>query len=87
MGYKTNFFVFHPMLMKLGEIVVYMDNYNFTKFLKIWWKTKKVLLIACFSVKNFKVSVESWKSYIVLLWHYPMTSNLSDVSSDKIFQL
>ena len=28
-------------------------------------KNKKVLLIARFSVQNFKVSVESWKSYIV----------------------
>ena len=28
-------------------------------------KNKKLLLIACFSVQNFKVSVESWKSYIV----------------------
>ena len=28
---KTTF-VFHLILMKLGEIVVHMDNYNFTKF-------------------------------------------------------
>ena len=33
-------------------------------FIEIRWKTK-VLLIAHFSVQNFKVSVESWKSYIV----------------------
>ena len=33
-------------------------------FIKIGWKTKKVLLIARFSVQNFKVWVESWKSYI-----------------------
>ena len=38
--------------MKLGEIVVHMKN-------------KKVSLIAHFSVQNFKVSVESWKSNIV----------------------
>ena len=51
--------------MKLGEIVVHMDNYNFTKFHQNQMKNKKVLLIAHFSVQNFKVSVESWKSYIV----------------------
>ena len=53
--------------MKLGEILVYMGvtNYNFTKFHQNQMKNKKVLLIACFSVQNFKVSVESWKSYIV----------------------
>ena len=51
--------------MKLGEIVVHMDNYNFTKFHQNQMKNKKVLLIARFSVQNFKVSVESWKSYIV----------------------
>ena len=31
-------------------------------------KNKKVLLIAHFSVQNFKVSVESWKSYIVVAY-------------------
>ena len=51
--------------MKLGEIVVHMGNYNFTKFHQNQMKNKKVLLIARFSVQNFKVSVESWKSYIV----------------------
>ena len=51
--------------MKLGEIVVHMDNYNFTKFHQNQKKNKKVLLIACFSVQNSKVSVELWKSYIV----------------------
>ena len=52
--------------MKLGEIAVHIGNYNLTKF---QMKNKKDLLIACFSVQNFKVSVELWKSYIV------MTSN------------
>ena len=52
--------------MKLGEIVVHMDNYNFTKFHQNQMKNKKVLLISRFSVQNFKVSVESWKSYKVL---------------------
>ena len=51
--------------MKLGEVVVIHVYYNFTKFHQNWMKNKKVLLIACFSVQNFKVSVESWKSYIV----------------------
>ena len=39
--------------------------YNFTKVHQNQMKAK-VLLKARFSVKNFKVSVESWKSYIVL---------------------
>ena len=57
--------VFHPILMKLGEIVVHMDNYNFAKFHQNQMKTQNVLFIARFSVQNFKVSVESWKSYIL----------------------
>ena len=48
-----------------GEIVVHMNNYNFTKFHQNRMKNKNVLLIAHFSVQNFKVSVESWKSHIV----------------------
>ena len=51
--------------MKLGEIVVHMDNYNFNKFYQNQMKNKKVLLIAHFSVQNFKASVELWKLYIV----------------------
>ena len=51
--------------MKLGEIVVHIGHYNFTKFHQNRIKNKKVLLIAHFSVKNFKVSVESWKLYMV----------------------
>ena len=51
--------------MKLNEIVVYMDKYNSTKFRQNQMKNKKVLLIDRFSVQNFKVSVELWKSYIV----------------------
>ena len=58
-------FFFHLILMKLREIVVHMDIYNFTKFHQNRMKNKKVSLIACFSVQNFKVSVELWKSYIV----------------------
>ena len=44
--------------MKLGEIVVNMTNYNFAKFYQNQMKSNKVLLIAHFSVQNFKVSVE-----------------------------
>ena len=51
--------------MKPSEIVVHMDNYNFTNFHQNQMKNRKVLLIAHFSVPNFKVSVELWKSYIV----------------------
>ena len=40
------FFVFHPILKKLGEVVVHMGNYNFTEFYQNWMKDKKVLLIA-----------------------------------------
>ena len=50
MGYQQNFFVFYLILMKLGEIVVHMDKYNFTKFYQNQMKNKKVLLIASFSV-------------------------------------
>ena len=45
--------------MKLGEIVVHMDNYNFTKFNQNLMKNKKVLLIARVFVQNFKESLES----------------------------
>ena len=51
--------------MKLGEVVVIHVYYNFTKFHQNRMKNKKVLLIARFSAQNFKVSVESWKSYIL----------------------
>ena len=49
--------------------------YNFTKFHENWMKNKIVLLMARFSVQNFKVSVELWKSYIVrfsrqLIWSH-----------------
>ena len=66
MVYNENFLVFHLILMKLGG-VLNMDNYNFTKFHPNQMKNKKVLLIARFSVQNFKVSVELRKSYIVLM--------------------
>ena len=60
-----NLFNFHLILMKLGEVVVIHVYYNFTRFHQNRMKNKKVLLIARFSAQNFKVSVESWKSYIV----------------------
>ena len=55
--------------MKLGEVVVIQVYYNFTKYHQNWMKNKTVLLIARFSVQNFKVSVELWKSYIVLCFY------------------
>ena len=48
-------------------MVVYIGYYNFTKFHQNRMKNKKVLLKAHVSVQNFKVSVELWKSYIVML--------------------
>ena len=33
MGYNQNFFVFHPILMKLGEIVVLMGTARSTSFI------------------------------------------------------
>ena len=56
--------------MKLCEILVHIGKYNFTKFHQNQMKNKKVLLIAHFSVQNFKVSVELWKLYIVYWWLY-----------------
>ena len=47
------------------QVVIIHGYYNFTKFYQNRMKNKKVLLIARFTVQNFKVSVESWKSYIV----------------------
>ena len=35
------FFVFHPILMKLGEVVVHMGTTTSPSFIKIGWKTKK----------------------------------------------
>ena len=52
-------------MMKLGEVVVPIVYYNFPKFHQNQMKNKNILLNAHFSVQNFKVSVELWKSYIV----------------------
>ena len=62
---NKTFLFFHLILMKFGEVVITHVNYNFTKFHQNRMENKKVLLIECFSVQNFKVSVELWKSYIV----------------------
>ena len=51
--------------MKLGEVADIHVYYNFTKFHQNRMTNKKVLLLARFSVQNFKVSVELSKSYIV----------------------
>ena len=40
-AFNRAFFVFHLILMKLGEIVVHMGNYNFTKFHQNQMKNKK----------------------------------------------
>ena len=55
---NKTFLFFHLILIYLGEVVVIHVDYNFTKFHQNWMKNKKVLLIARFSVQNFKVSVE-----------------------------
>ena len=69
--------------MKLGKIVVHIDNYNFTKFHQNQMKNKKVLLIARFSVQNFKVSVELWKSYIVVAGHFRKKAMQKSVAWQK----
>ena len=38
----TNFFVFHSNSIKLGEVLVHIDNYNFTNFYWFQMKNKKV---------------------------------------------
>ena len=44
-GYNQNFFVFHQILMKLGDTDVVVPN--ITKFHQNLTKNKKVLIIAC----------------------------------------
>ena len=41
MGSNQNFFVFNPILMKLGEVVVSMGTTTSPSFIKIRLKTKK----------------------------------------------
>ena len=69
--------------MKLGEIVVHMDNFNFMKFQQNQMKNQKVLLIAHFSVQNFKALVESWKSYIVWVPKFTFQRGISVPCSHK----
>ena len=51
---NNTFFVFHPILMKLGEIVVHMDNYNFTKFHQNQMKNKKSFINSPFFCSEFQ---------------------------------
>ena len=54
------FFVFHPILMKLGEVVVHMGTTTLPSFIKIGRKTKKVLIIDCLMEVSFiKVPLRS----------------------------
>ena len=54
-------------------------------------KNKKVLLIDRFSVQNYKVSVESWKSYIVpppqRCWRNMWTAPNEAIHSSSIMEL
>ena len=43
--YKT-FFVFDKNLMKLGEVVVWIEYFNITKFFQILMKNQKVLYLS-----------------------------------------
>ena len=45
MVYNQNFFVFHPILMKLGEVVVHMGTTTKPSFYQNQMKNKKVLII------------------------------------------
>ena len=51
---NKTFFVFHPILMKLGEIVAHMDNYNFTKFHQNQIKNKKSFINSPFFRSEFQ---------------------------------
>ena len=57
---NKTFFVFHPILMKLGEIVVPCVYYNFTKFHQNQMKNIKGLSLAhLMDVSSLKVSLRS----------------------------
>ena len=71
---KLFFFVFHPILMELGEIVVHIGFYNFTKFHQNQMKNKKVLFIAHNATL---VPVPTW----LALW----LQNNFDVKVNKYF--
>ena len=75
--------------MKLGEVVVTHVYYCFTKLHPNRMKNKKVFLIASFCVQNFKVSVQSWKSYIahLLTWSICITCWLLLWSSSATIQV
>ena len=59
-------FCSYPILMKLGKVIVTRHRYYTISpsFVKIGWK-KGLHINSLFSIQNFKVSVELWKSYIV----------------------
>ena len=69
------FFVFHLILMKLGEIVVHMGNYNFTKFHQNQMKNKKSFINSPFfcsefqSVSRIVKIVHSASCYIPDIYH------------------
>ena len=46
MGTNKNFFVFYPILLKLGEVVVHMDTTTSPSFNKIGLNKKKVFICA-----------------------------------------
>ena len=45
---NKTFFVFHPILMKLGEIVLHMGNYKSTKFHQYQMENKKSFINSLF---------------------------------------
>ena len=65
---NKTFLFFISFWWNLVKLKLSMCTTILPSFIKIGWKTKKVLLIARFSVQNFKVSVKLWKSYIVLYY-------------------
>ena len=70
--------------MKLDEMAVHTDNYNFTNFHQNQMKNKNVLLIVHFSVQNFKVLVELWKWYIVHVSHLIFSLLYSDTKEQMV---
>ena len=71
--------------MKLGEVAVIHVYHSFTKLHQNWMKNKKVLLIARLSVKNFEVSVELLKSYIVQIEQEGKAAASNDITKGLHF--
>ena len=81
-GLLINFFVFHRILMKLGEVVVHMGT-TLLQHHQVSSKSdekQKTFILVRFSVQNFKVSVELWKSYIVQMVRLPQFALFLDFS-------